>query len=351
MVLFVAQPLPLPPTFAAEEERACAALFRGPANWVTVEALMDVTSLHFPWDFPDLPSAAMAARARVARFENSAHGGLKVRERAKTLRRISLLPGNRARAAERGELIQDCVIFHLEAATEALSRAEATQRASPSLLDPACPDALKKEGWQARATRVFKNAARHSAAAHVRSKLDRWRLPTLPGHRPRAWMHSLYLSAPLLPPRVQACQLRTAWNGWCTARRFQGVAGCILGCKRGEDSIEHYAFCSCFHTLCKKHLGLSRPPPEACLGDFLGVLPCPSSLPPHLRTGSAVASAAALRALGVYALYKVQNGTRHGLPRGDGPEAFRGFLRGAVLGHPPSQSLLRSVFKRPRGDS
>ena len=58
VLLFVAQLLPLPPSFAAEEERACAALFRGPAGWVTVEALKDLTSLHFPRDFPDLPSAA-----------------------------------------------------------------------------------------------------------------------------------------------------------------------------------------------------------------------------------------------------------------------------------------------------
>ena len=78
VIMFVAQPDPLPRTFEAIELQACRALFRGPKDWFSVEALKDLKSLSFPKALPDVQSAARAARARVARFENSALGGLRV---------------------------------------------------------------------------------------------------------------------------------------------------------------------------------------------------------------------------------------------------------------------------------
>ena len=81
----IAQLLPLPADLARAEEQACAALFRDPPDWITVEALKDLWSVHFPVDLPDIPSKAMAARARAARFENAAHGGLRIRRRARDL--------------------------------------------------------------------------------------------------------------------------------------------------------------------------------------------------------------------------------------------------------------------------
>ena len=32
-------------------------------------------------------------------------------------------------------------------------------------------------------------------------------------------------------------------GAWCTARRFQGRAPCVLGCPTGDDSGEHYMGC------------------------------------------------------------------------------------------------------------
>ena len=316
-----------------------------------MEVLKDLRSVHFPVNLPDIPSMAMAARARVARFENSAQGGLRVRRRTRALQRLVQLPANQARAAKFNDFVQDCFLFQLQAATGALTTAEKASRSTPSLLDSASPASLQKEGWQAKATRILRAAARHSAAAHVRRRLDRWQLPTLPGHRPVAWSHTLSLSAPLLPPRVQACQIRTAWNGWCTARRYQQNRGCLFNCSRGEDSIEHYAFCSEFHSLCRRHLGLTKPPAEFCLGDFLGTLPYVNSLPSHCRSATATADAAALRAIGVYALFKVHNAWRYGLPSDDCPAALRGYIRAAVVGHTRSQRLVQLAFKRPRSNN
>ena len=50
----------------------------------------------------------------------------------------------------------------------------------------------------------------------------------------------------LIPPRVSAARIRTAFNGWVTARRFQGRVSCCLDCG-GDDSIEHDALCATFH--------------------------------------------------------------------------------------------------------
>ena len=205
-------------------------------------------------------------------------------------------------------------------------------------------------GWQARAAQIIMSASKPSSMLHVRKRLDRWRLTILPGRRPSRWLRFLELSSKFLPPRVQACQLRSAWNGWTTCRRFQRAGGCLFHCSHGEDSIEHYAFCSAFHGLCKKALGLGRPPASHCLEDFLGVQPYVLSLPEHARGRDAEATVAALRAIGVYALYRTHNGLRHGMRAVDSTDAFRGFIREAVRGHDKAKLLVSVAFKRPRSD-
>ena len=97
VVMFVAQLLPLPAAFQGIEEKACSLLCRGPKDWITAAALKDLQALHFPRSLPDVPSAALAARARVARFENAAHGGLKVHARARKMRRLAERPENQHR--------------------------------------------------------------------------------------------------------------------------------------------------------------------------------------------------------------------------------------------------------------
>ena len=53
--------------------------------------------------------------------------------------------------------------------------------------------------------------------------------------------------ARLVPPRVVAAVLRTWFNGWCTARRFQANGRCFFGCSMGEDSVDHYMGCPRLH--------------------------------------------------------------------------------------------------------
>jgi hypothetical protein len=65
----------------------------------------------------------------------------------------------------------------------------------------------------------------------------------------------------LVPPRVTAAVFGTAWNRWCTARRFQKrscqINTCKLGCGgNAEDSIEHYSRCSIMKACHDKELGI-----------------------------------------------------------------------------------------------
>eukprot|EP00972_Heterocapsa_arctica_P008886 1303721-Heterocapsa_arctica.AAC.1 len=47
----------------------------------------------------------------------------------------------------------------------------------------------------------------------------------------------------IVAPRVAAAVWGLLWNRWTTARRFQGVAACVLCCTHGDDAIEHYVGC------------------------------------------------------------------------------------------------------------
>ena len=351
VVMFIAQLDPLPVHFEDIELKACQSLFPGPKGWFSVDALKDLKSLHFPKSLFNVRCAALAARARVARFEDAAHGGLKVRARSNKLKRIMDNPANARRLQFVSDYAKQNFLFSLRTATSELEAAR--RRLGQHVSDSDAVGFLEQErsGWQARATHIFATAGKPSAMMHVRKRLDRWSLETLPGHRPGLWLRTLELTSKLLPPRVQACQLRTACNEWATCRRFQKAGGCLFNCPRGEDSIEHYAFCSVFHNLCKMALGLERPPATHCLGDFAGVLPYVLSLPEHAREGgNAKATVAALRAIGVYALYRTHNALRHGMRGADGTNTFRGFVREAVRGHDQAKRLVSVAFKRRRAE-
>ena len=74
-------------------------------------------------------------------------------------------------------------------------------------------------------------------------KLGRWGLKGS-RHRQRDLLGgNLRRLGRLVAPRVAAAVWGMVWNRWCTARRFQSEAPCVLGCGQGADSIEHYMGC------------------------------------------------------------------------------------------------------------
>ena len=74
-------------------------------------------------------------------------------------------------------------------------------------------------------------------------KMERWRIQGNRHHVRNAVKANLERLGAIVPPRVAAAVWGLVWNRWCTARRFQGEAPCVLDCGKGEDSIEHYIGC------------------------------------------------------------------------------------------------------------
>ena len=201
-------------------------------------------------------------------------------------------------------------------------------------------------GFQARLSAELRPPFEAAAQGHIRRRLDRWQIPTLPGHRVERFRQHMLRLGRLVAPRVQAAVLRTALNGWTTARRFQGVAPCCFGCRPGTDSIEHYAFCTELHALRARFLGLTRPRLENRLEDFIGVGQT-TARSVHAPDGAHEERFEICRAIAVYTAFRVQAAVRYGAPSTDAPELFRGFLREATRGHSTSARAVALTLKRP----
>ena len=345
--MFLAQLDPVPNIFDKLEEKVGRILFPGPRGWIDTCTLKRATDLHFPKNLCDIRCSAVACRARVAMFENHMHGGLQVVTRARALRQVIGDHDNMFRVNRFRGWLTSNFLLSLDGSMDELRHVERSLGIGSSLLHDTSEEA--RQGWQARASRLVRQRCQLSPMMHVRRKLDRWQVRTLPGHRANHWVKVLCSTTKLLPPRVKACQLRTAMNGWFTGRRFQQTGGCLFACRDSEDSIEHYAHCKAFHQLCKQWLGLDKPPPDERLADFLGIQPWVNSLPEHCRDDNGFATVAALRAIGVFSLYKTHNAVRHGnVGRGDAQPAFKGFIRDATRDHVEAMKIVSVAFKRPR---
>ena len=117
----------------------------------------------------------------------------------------------------------------------------------------------EREGFQARVNALLPSPL-EAALTHLRRRSDRMRIQTLAGHRVGHIRRAFDILRPLVPPRVLAAVFRATFDGFITARRFQGRGNCIFGCTQSWDCIKHYAVCAKFHRLCHQHLRLSIPP-------------------------------------------------------------------------------------------
>ena len=93
----------------------------------------------------------------------------------------------------------------------------------------------------------------------IRHKLHRWKQPVPPGIASRRFHQRLHELQCHVPPRVLAALWRTAWNGWCTAARFQRDAPCVFRCSAGARArIEHYACCPFTRWVAYKQWGIAN---------------------------------------------------------------------------------------------
>ena len=99
-------------------------------------------------------------------------------------------------------------------------------------LDPDAPPGASNK----RARKCFQKTVRKAivsrlgvnSEARMCFKLDRWHLSGLPGVTARRFLRALFVVKGHMPPRVGAAVLRTAWNGWCSSRRFQRSGHCLF---------------------------------------------------------------------------------------------------------------------------
>ncbi|CAK0888687.1 unnamed protein product [Prorocentrum cordatum] len=98
-------------------------------------------------------------------LEDEAHGP--AADALQILRRLAELPENQHRVERCQASVEDCCIFHLCAASTALTAAELAARLGGPSLTASGPAADEKKDWQARAARVLCAAARtHNAWRH-----------------------------------------------------------------------------------------------------------------------------------------------------------------------------------------
>lgn len=343
VLLFVAQLERVPNSALEAENRALLQLAPGPSGWITPDSLRLLREYGMVNEFASLSACATAAAARTHRFEDIQGGGLRVGQRLRGLQ-------DRLRDADGVDLrhltwIRGCALFTLAAATDEIGRVgPAGGWGLPGGVGDHAVDATARRQLQRRMVQALRPDGA-LALAHARRRLDRWTIPLLPGHRVARMQAVGATIASEGPPRLVAAFIRTAFNGWCTARRFQGRGGCALACRGGQDSIEHYSVCPAFSTFCARHVGLATPTPERRLECFLN-LGRSFLVRGEVDTPGRGTLA---RALANYALYRVHNLVRTGAVRpSDAVDALPCMLREGARGHNGAQALLGLLRRRPR---
>lgn len=166
----------------------------------------------------------------------------------------------------------------------------------------------------------------HKRVAH---KLVRWKLLGNRHHHAERAMLNLQKMGKLVAPRVAAATWGLVWNRWCTARRFQSHAPCVLGCGKGEDSIEHYWCCPVVRETGRKMLRIDADP-NLRKANMLGVARFASD------------AEQTCWALLTYGVYMATNATRrHGMHTGKVQEVMQ-HVRQAVEGHKRSTACLNA---------
>ncbi|CAK0843105.1 unnamed protein product [Prorocentrum cordatum] len=222
-----------PASWPRLEAAALQSLCRGPSRWAPPSALHGLPLMGFPAGLPDLPSVALAAKARVCQWEAAAEGGLRVEAF------VLQLEAARVHFEERN--LRPRQIAAATGAADVAAQKRVWQRTCVRLIAPSAAEGLRNFlHWR------FTQRCSGLCGMTVQEMADR-ALATYPA------------VSRAVPPRVFAACLRSLWNGWITARRFQGHAACVFGCAGGEDSIEHYSECRWVAAAAATHFGLARP--------------------------------------------------------------------------------------------
>ena len=348
---FFLQLEPLPMQFLEYEKQALRRLAPGPMHWTNPAVMHNLSSIGFPIDMIDLEVISVAAKSRICRQDNPAEGGLRIRERARNLRRcldnaqdehaawcFTWVPQSFIFNVERGDNIVQAQLEARTAAgdlpTQHNTWETAMHRQRGEVRDEAESDSdrdstLKPPSWQAVAAALMRRPTLQPAKELMCRRLQHLRLRTLPGRRADRMVSILQRANKLVAPRVVAAFLRTTCDGWVTSVRFQGSGRCRFGCSSHDsaDSLKHILSCPVVLGLLEEVAHLRR-------GGGHDSILCMSEEFLHdsylLQSPMGAGSNEVLRTrfLALFALYKVHCGLRHGaFSVTDIPGAFRGYLR------------------------
>ena len=250
IISFVAQICPMPPEAVEVETNALRYKTPGPFRWCLPADLFNLDTLYGQARaFPSLVNMVQAAQIRVFHHENHQCGGLDIdwralefyswRRQTEKYGRLDMwyswLERNPVRVLAKNKETLDA-----KRLTTGVLYAQADQIGE----NPGNNRQVIQKGFQRSMRKVLDKLARPDAIMRMRHKLARWKLPGIERQNSTRCLKTLTRLKALVPPRVCAAWLRTLWNGWVTKRRFQQRnSQCVLGCGRGEGSIEHYAHC------------------------------------------------------------------------------------------------------------
>ena len=199
-------------------------------------------------------------------------------------------------------------------------------------------EATCRKGLQRRIYSHLLGPVVRGTSLRARAKLARWNLPGFPRRHAQALLMNLSALKSRTPPRVRAALLSTAFNRWCTDRRFQVYPGrgCVLGCSEGqEDSIEHYCCCRVVRDAAASFLRLQLGPTP--LGVFVGV--------EELQGQYQQATVPSRVALLVYATYRGTQVARGqgGLTAAVARDLLDQLIREGAAGHRRAERALRAL--------
>jgi len=274
--------------------------------------LKDASSLHLPLSLVDMRAVSVAAKIRVLRWENQGEGGLQCVQRAWQLltdgaASVSLMHSSWCQKWGRNSFL-----IHLRNADRELRQ---KLRSSPGV----DLRLQHKPEFQKRLTQFCRSTVPGDADHHLRRRLDKWNLNTLPGHRLQRARRNLEVLKRRSTPKVQASFLRTVCQGWCTRHCFQGSGGCLFGCGRGDDRLTHYAACGVVSEIMHNRIQLPCPRGAGALDSFLCMT---------LADEDTIVA----RCVGLYALYRLYNGIRHhAFCQSEFQDAFNRYFQEALV--------------------
>eukprot|EP00973_Karenia_brevis_P059973 8346220-Karenia_brevis.AAC.1 len=177
---FVAQLDSPPASWKENEVKGIQALLPGPRGWVAPSAARGIHLLGIGRRIPDLDITALAAKYRVAKFEDVRHGGLRVDQRVRHMDHMRMTARYRRRQDVWPSWYGKCFLAQMHAAKQHYHRAGYDSLRIRGIIGESRDH---KKAWQSICVKLLTPPPLAEFACFCRRKLDRYACTILPGRR------------------------------------------------------------------------------------------------------------------------------------------------------------------------